>query len=96
MHFQERQQAPRGGMQPCVPPDACGWPRVPPRGRGPFETEIQARFTPIRVLTQAVKTRRLFKGLDRSAGTFAASTPDNRRIAEKLGPVNAKAQKPLC
>ena len=23
--------SPRGGMQPCVPPDACGWPRVPPR-----------------------------------------------------------------
>ena len=54
------------------------------KGRGPFETEIQARFTPIRVLTQAVKTVAYLRVSRPLSRTFAASTPDNRRIAEKL------------
>ena len=41
----------------------CMWlaPRST-KSRGPCETEIQARFTPIRVLTQAVKTVAYLRG----------------------------------
>ena len=54
------------------------------KGRGPFETEIQARFTPIRVLTQAVKTVAYFKGLDRSAGRSQPAPPTTDESPEKL------------
>ena len=75
MHFQERQQAHAAECSRVYPPDACGWPHVPTKGRSPFETEIQARFTPIRVLTQAVKTVAYLRVSTRAAGRSQPAPP---------------------
>ncbi len=56
MHFQERQQAHAAECSRVYRLMHVAGPAFHQGPRGPFETEIQARFTPIRVLTQAVKT----------------------------------------